>query len=109
MAETTATRTAVPFALTSLGSSLRDIVSLGKPSITLMSAIVAAGAMLLAPGRIAPADALWSLIGIACAVSGAGALNMLLERDVDALMARTAKRPLPAGRLHPLWAAAVGL
>src|SRR6185503_11850073 len=53
----------------------KDIVALTKPRITLMAGIVAAGAMLLAPGAITLADALYSLLGIAMAVAGAGALN----------------------------------
>ena len=91
-----------------LALSAKDVVALTKPSITLMAVIVAAGAMLLAPGHIALADALWSLAGVAMAVAGAGALNMLVERDVDALMTRTAARPLPAGRLHWGFALVVG-
>lgn len=93
---------------TSSLSTARDVGALTKPRITLMSGVVAAGAMGLAPGRMAGADAVLALMGIMMAVSGAGALNMLLERDVDALMLRTAERPLPAGRLHPAWALAVG-
>src|SRR5262249_41233156 len=86
----------------------RDVVALTKPRITLMAAIVSAGAMLLAPGAIGVKDGLLSLLGIAMAVAGAGALNMWAGRDVDALMHRRAPRPLPAGRLPGAWALLVG-
>jgi protoheme IX farnesyltransferase len=86
----------------------RDVVALTKPSITAMAMIVGAGAMFLARGTIAPLDAIWSVAGIGLAVAGAGSLNMWVERDVDALMERTATRPLPAGRLSSIWALLVG-
>ena len=43
-----------------------------------------------------------TLIATTALFAGAGALNQLLERKTDALMARTANRPLPAGRLEAL-------
>ncbi len=99
------TLAALPRSLLATG---RDVVALTKPGITTMALIVGAGAMLLAPGSIGVVDALLSLLGIAMAVAGAGALNMWVERDVDALMKRTAARPLPAGRLSGAWALVVG-
>src|SRR5438876_8851987 len=42
-----------------------------------------------------------TLLGTGLVASGAGALNQLLERKFDALMRRTADRPLPSGRLQP--------
>jgi heme o synthase len=93
---------------TSLLAFTRDTAALAKPRITAMALVVAAGSMLLAPGHVPLVDALWSLFGIGAAVAGAGALNMLVERDVDALMDRTADRPLPARRMGALWALLVG-
>jgi protoheme IX farnesyltransferase len=93
---------------TSIAALARDTAALAKPRITALALIVAAGSMLLAPGHVPLADALWSLFGIGAAVAGAGALNMLVERDVDALMDRTADRPLPARRMSALWALFVG-
>lgn len=90
-------------------SFFADVVALTKPRITAMTLIVGGGAMLLAPGTIAPLHAVLSLLGMGLVVGGAGALNMWLERDVDALMERTADRPLPGRRLHPATALAVGL
>lgn len=92
---------------------LRDVAALMKPRITAMATVVAAGAMLLAtyqkaPRALALADGALALLAIAMAVAGAGALNMFIERDVDALMERTRDRPLPARRLEPLWGLLVG-
>ncbi len=42
-----------------------------------------------------------TLIGTALSAAGASAMNQWIERDLDALMKRTANRPLPAGRMHP--------
>jgi len=89
--------------------SLRDIAALTKPNITLMSVIVAVGSMALAPTFPTWTDALLALLAIAMSVAGAGALNMFIERDVDRLMSRTRERPLPTGRLDPIWALLVGL
>jgi len=50
--------------------------------------------------------ALWMAVGLFLSIGGCTALNMLLDRDIDARMARTARRPLPAGRIRP-WEAAL--
>lgn len=92
-------------------TSLKDVVALGKPNIALMAVIVAAGTFLLSVPVIDAASLLRGLggiCGVALIVMGAGALNMLIERDVDALMTRTQDRPLPAGRMAPTTAFIVG-
>ncbi|OGQ12849.1 MAG: protoheme IX farnesyltransferase [Deltaproteobacteria bacterium RBG_16_71_12] len=89
--------------------ALGDLLALTKPRITAMTLVVGGGAMLLTPGGIALDAAALVLLGMALVVGGAGALNMWLERDVDALMERTADRPLPARRLTPGAALALGL
>lgn len=91
--------------------NVRDLVTLAKPRITSMVVITAAGGLFLSrrlpdtqplsAGTIAS-----TLIGTALIVSGANALNMFIERDVDRHMPRTKNRPLPAGRMSPrtaLW------
>ena len=89
--------------------ALKDCVELIKPKIGLMALIVSAGTLSLAPGTIGAFHATVILTGIFLLVSGAGALNMFLERDIDGLMLRTENRPLPAGRMHPSWALFIGL
>lgn len=87
----------------------RDLLALTKPRITFMLLITTAGGLALAPGTVRPLLALATLVGTAMVVAGANALNCWLERDIDRLMARTSRRPLPAGRLHPHLALGFGL
>jgi protoheme IX farnesyltransferase len=89
-----------------LSNTLRDVIALTKPRITLMVVITAAGGMWLAPNAIELSRALLMLLTTAAVVGAANSLNCWLERDSDRLMARTMKRPLPDGRLEPkiaLW------
>lgn len=88
-----------------------DLIALTKPRIVLLVAITAAAGYVLGlraiPEGQYPASALsaewWVLLhtvlGVALTAGGTSALNMIVERDVDALMRRTANRPLPAGRV----------
>ena len=82
------------------GNDLGALLALTKPRITLM-VLVSAGAGYLAGA--AGSASLWRLlvasIGIALVAGGTSAVNMVMERDVDALMVRTRGRPLPAGRV----------
>jgi heme o synthase len=92
-------------------ASVSDIVELVKPRIAAMAIINAAGTWYLARPNTSWSDVpLWmtSMVGICMMVMGAGALNMLLERDVDQLMERTKHRPLAAGRMEPWVALVVG-
>ena len=88
---------------------VRDLIALTKPRITtLVLATEAAGAY-LAPGHARPNAQFMSVTGTALIVGAANALNMWWERDIDARMARTRNRPLPAGRMSPDVALAFGL
>jgi len=97
--------------------ALRDFVTLAKPRITLMVVITAAGGLFLS--RRVPLDegqpalsagtVLATLLGTALIVSGANALNMFLERDVDRRMDRTKNRPLPTRRMAPRVALVFGV
>ncbi|TXH24687.1 MAG: protoheme IX farnesyltransferase [Elusimicrobia bacterium] len=81
---------------------LRDYVSLTKPGITLMAALTAlAGFLLASRGAVSFARLGHTALGTLLVSAGACALNMLMERDRDALMARTGDRPLPARRASP--------
>jgi heme o synthase len=92
---------------------IRDVVTLAKPRITAMVVVTALGGMVLAARyyglELAAVRFVPALVGIAMVVAGANALNMFIERDTDALMARTRNRPLPAGRLRPDVALAFGV
>lgn len=97
----------------SITANLRDLVALTKPRITLMVIITTAGGLWLAQnhesGSTSWITVIVTLIATAMVVGAANTLNCWLERDVDKHMARTKLRPLPAGRLDPKWALALGL
>ena len=57
--------------------------------------------MLVAPGHLHPVLAFTAVACIAVAAGSAGAINMWYDRDIDALMNRTSRRPIPAGRVDP--------
>ena len=80
---------------------VRDYIDLLKPRV--MSLVVFTGlvGVLIAPVHIHPFEAALAVLAIALGSGAAGAINMWYERDIDALMARTANRPLPAGRVAP--------
>jgi protoheme IX farnesyltransferase len=80
---------------------VRDYIDLLKPRV--MSLVVFTGlvGVLIAPVHIHPFEAALAVLAIALGSGAAGAINMWYERDIDALMTRTANRPLPAGRVAP--------
>jgi len=84
---------------------LADLVELMKPGITLMVVLTAGLGFLLAEAAAHRGVSLLllveTLLGTGLVSAGGSALNHVLERDTDALMRRTAARPLPAGRLDP--------
>ncbi len=86
----------------------RDLIALTKPRITLMVMLTTAVGMWTAPQTVHWSTLIAALLGIAGVVSSASTLNCWVERDLDALMARTANRPLPAKRLHPQAALILG-
>src|SRR5262245_547237 len=80
-----------------------------RPRLALLVlATVGAGWLLAAGGEMDGSTLAHALIGTALLFAGASALNQLLERHSDALMPRTANRPLPAGRLRPAEVLALG-
>ena len=83
-------------------------IELTKPRITLMVMLTVAIGFALAPAAGGMA-LVHVLVGAMLSCSGAGALNQFFERDTDAAMARTRFRPLPAHRVSPIAALAVGL
>jgi len=87
---------------TGVAARLSDYLELAKPRIAVMALVtVAVGYTLARHGEWQLAPLLHGLTGIALVAAGSSALNQLLERRTDALMDRTANRPLPAGRLQP--------
>jgi len=73
---------------------------LTKPRITFLIVLTAAAGFALATkGRIDYLRLVTAMVGVGLLSSGIATLNQYLERDLDALMRRTADRPLPAGKL----------
>jgi len=83
------------------GARVGDYVALLKPRV--MSLVVFTGfvGVHLAPGHLHPVLAAVAVLCIAVGAGASGAINMWYDRDIDALMSRTANRPLPAGRMAP--------
>ena len=89
-------------ALSSAPSSrVSDYVALLKPRVMTLVVFSGAVGLFVAPGSLHPLLAVVAILCIAVGSGAAGAINMWYERDIDALMSRTANRPLPAGRVAP--------
>jgi protoheme IX farnesyltransferase len=78
-----------------------DLLQLAKPRITALVVFTTAIGLWLAPHGLPPLTIGLTLVGTVLIVAAANVLNMYLERDSDALMARTMNRPLPAHRMEP--------
>jgi protoheme IX farnesyltransferase len=90
-------------------SSLKDYLTLLKPGVMSLVVFTGAAGMWMAPHSLHP---FYQLITVLCIALGSGAgaaLNMWYDRDIDAIMARTQKRPVPAGRIAADDALALGL
>jgi heme o synthase len=93
-----------------LSVRLGDYLELAKPRIAAMALLtVTVGFTLGSGGSWTVARLASALVGIGLVAAASGAFNQLIERRTDALMARTANRPLPAGRLAPIEVAAFAL
>ncbi|MFX4219948.1 MAG: heme o synthase [Thalassobaculum sp.] len=90
-------------------ASVRDYVALLKPRV--MSLVVFTGfvGLAIAPGDIHPVLAAIAVLCIAVGAGASGAINMWYDRDIDAVMGRTDKRPIPAGRVDADEALAFGI
>lgn len=86
-----------------------DFFALLKPRVMSLALFTALVGMVVAPGRVHPLIAITSILCIAIGAGAAGALNMWYDADIDAIMRRTAKRPIPAGRIAPGEALVFGL
>lgn len=77
----------------------RDFFALTKPGVMRLVIFTAVCGMLAAPGSIHPVLAFTAILCIAVGAGGAAALNQWWEADLDAVMKRTAQRPIPGGRM----------
>ncbi|MGB8399343.1 heme o synthase [Bradyrhizobium sp.] len=86
-----------------------DYIALLKPRVMSLVIFTALVGLMIAPGHVHPVLAFTSILCIAVGAGASGALNMANEGDIDALMARTANRPIPRGRITRAEALAFGI
>jgi protoheme IX farnesyltransferase len=92
-----------------LGAMPGDWLMLLKPRVLSLVVFTGAIGMLVAPTPINPVLGLAAILCITLAAGAAGVINMWYDRDIDAIMRRTARRPIPAGRITPEGALAFGV
>src|SRR6478672_13811501 len=80
-------------------AGVEDYVALLKPRVMSLVVFTALVGLLVAPGHIHPVIGFTALLCIAIGAGASGALNMWYDADIDAVMSRTARRPIPAGRV----------
>ncbi|HEX3709763.1 MAG TPA: heme o synthase [Pseudolabrys sp.] len=90
-------------------ASVGDYVALMKPRVMSLVVFTALTGLAVAPGNLHPLTAFTALLCIAVGAGAAGALNMWYDADIDARMVRTARRPIPMGKVQPGEALAFGL
>jgi protoheme IX farnesyltransferase len=110
------TTTPDPSAPRTRGDSVRAYVALTKPRIIELLLVTTVPAMVLATRFVPGVDwaewgvlVAWTLIGGTLAAGSANAINCYLDRDIDELMARTRRRPLPAHQVEPERALVFGI
>jgi protoheme IX farnesyltransferase len=86
-----------------------DFVALMKPRVMALAVFTALVGLIMAPGRLDPLLGSVAILSIAAGAGAAGVLNMWYDADIDAEMARTAKRPIPRGEVSRAEALAFGL
>jgi len=86
-----------------------DYFALLKPRVMSLVVFTAFVGLIAAPVAVNPFLAMFSILAIAVGAGASGALNMWYDADIDGLMARTASRPIPAGRVRPEEALVFGL
>src|SRR3954447_23034855 len=82
-------------------AELGDWFALLKPRVMTLVVFTGLIGLLVAPGHLHAVLAFTAVLCIAVAAGACGAINMWYDRDIDAVMRRTANRPIPAGRVEP--------
>jgi protoheme IX farnesyltransferase len=91
------------------GAEVGDYLALMKPRVMSLVVFTALVGLLVAPVHVHPVIGFTALLCIAVGAGASGALNMWYDADIDAVMRRTARRPVPSGRILPGEALAFGL
>jgi protoheme IX farnesyltransferase len=92
-----------------LAARLLDFIALMKPRVMMLAVFTAVAGLVSAPGELDPLHALAAVHAIAAGAGAAGVLNMWYDADIDAIMTRTAMRPIPRGKVSQLDALVLGL
>jgi protoheme IX farnesyltransferase len=90
-------------------ADVNDYVALLKPRVMSLVVFTALVGLMVAPGHVHPVIGFTALLCIAIGAGASGALNMWYDADIDALMTRTANRPIPRRRIAPGEALAFGM
>jgi protoheme IX farnesyltransferase len=86
---------------TAAAAGVAEYLEILKPRVMVLVVFTGLVGLSLAPGHLHPVLAAVAVLCIAVGAGSAGAINMWYDRDIDALMRRTARRPLPTGRMMP--------
>ena len=86
-----------------------DFIKLMKPRVMSLVVFTTVVGMLMAPTMSHPLLMVIAIIAIAAGAGASGAINQWYDRDIDAIMLRTQKRPIPAGKIMPEEALALGV
>src|SRR4051794_28906510 len=92
-----------------LTARLPDFVTLMKPRVMVLAVFTALVGLMIAPGHLDPLLGSVAILAIAAGAGAAGVLNMWYDADIDAVMTRTARRPIPRGTISRAEALAFGL
>src|SRR5215831_10578138 len=112
---TTMNTTAVPLSRLSLASRpslvkrLPHFVTLMKPRVMALALFTALIGLMIAPTHLETIPGFIAILAIAAGAGAAGVLNMWYDADIDALMTRTAMRPIPRGTVSQLEALILGV
>jgi protoheme IX farnesyltransferase len=109
--KTTATSLPRPQLLARSRSATRapDFFALTKPRVMFLAVFTAFVGMISAPVPVDPLQASMAMLAIAVGAGASDVLNMWYDADIDAVMTRTARRPIPRGRISRREALAFGL
>lgn len=81
-------------------ASIKDYFTLLKPGVMSLVVFSAFAGMMLAPGHLHPFLQIVTIVCVALGSGAGAALNMWYDRDIDAVMRRTQKRPIPSGKIE---------
>lgn len=89
-------------------AEFKDLIALLKPRVMVLVVFTAFVGLMAAPAQLHPFLALVAIVCIAIGGGAAGALNMWWDADIDKIMKRTQKRPIPSGKVTPDEAKIIG-